>query len=114
MRDSNCYIKLNFPRHLILNMLRIRHYKKLLLYVFIYLGFTVYISGKKLKNKKTFFIQTIMLFLYFKQIPVLENSLKLFFFPSHFLFLGFSTPIVVVLCDRFLKGGLRTIHNSTI
>ena len=40
MQDSNSYIKLVFPRHLILNMLRIRHYKNSC-YVFIYLGFTV-------------------------------------------------------------------------
>ena len=41
MQESNWYIKLIFPRHLILNMLRIRHYKNSC-YVFIYLGFTVY------------------------------------------------------------------------
>ena len=31
MQDSNCYCKLVFPRHLILNILRIRHCIKLLL-----------------------------------------------------------------------------------
>ena len=41
MQDSIWYIKLVFPRHLILNRLRIRHYKNCC-YVSIYLEFTVY------------------------------------------------------------------------
>ena len=35
MQESNYYIKLIFTRHLILDMLRIRHYKKLLLCIHI-------------------------------------------------------------------------------
>ena len=41
MKDRNEYSKLDFPRHLLLNMLKNRHYTKFLI-VFIYLGFTVY------------------------------------------------------------------------
>jgi len=44
MKDSNQYIKLFFPQNLILDMLRIRHYKKTLaIHIHIYGVHCIYI-----------------------------------------------------------------------